>query len=110
MTNSRGSGSPRRKPRSLNGTNKSLKLNQSFSDKLKSRKFSRSAAKATYLSTLPKDRWKRILYRLHPRRVAEYWFSREGAIMALKIVGIGIVVCFFLTIGLFAYFRKDLPK
>ncbi|HET7320225.1 MAG TPA: transglycosylase domain-containing protein [Candidatus Saccharimonadales bacterium] len=111
MTNSRGSGGSRRKPRSLNGTSKkTLRLNQSFSDKLKSRKFSRSAAKATYLSTLPKDRWKRILYRLQPKRVAEYWFSREGAIMALKIVGIGIVVCFFLTIGLFAYFRKDLPK
>mgnify|MGYP005810371755 CR=1 FL=1 len=30
--------------------------------------------------------------------------------MALKITGIGIVVIFFLTIGVFAYFRKDLPK
>jgi len=30
--------------------------------------------------------------------------------MALKIVGIGIVACFILVIGVFAYFRKDLPK
>src|SRR5205823_875504 len=45
-----------------------------------------------------------------PKRVAHYWFSREGGIMALKIIGISIVVGFFLTIGLFAYFRKDLPK
>jgi len=111
MNNSKGSGGQRRSRRSLTTrSGKTLKLNQSFGDKLKSRKLGRAAAKATYLSTLPKDRWKRILYRLQPKRVAEYWFSREGAIMALKIVGIGIVVCFFLTIGLFAYFRKDLPK
>jgi membrane peptidoglycan carboxypeptidase len=30
--------------------------------------------------------------------------------MALKLIGIGIVAMFFLTIGMFAYFRKDLPK
>jgi penicillin-binding protein 1A len=47
---------------------------------------------------------------MHPKRLAEYWFSREGAVMALKITGIGIIVCFFLVIGVFAYFRKDLPK
>jgi penicillin-binding protein 1A len=30
--------------------------------------------------------------------------------MALKIVGVGIVVFFVLIVGLFAYFRKDLPN
>src|SRR5207237_1975965 len=70
----------------------------------------RQAAKAAYLSTLPKGPWKRTLYRLHPQRVAQYWFSREGGIMALKMIGVSIVVGFFMTIGLFAYFRKDLPK
>lgn len=30
--------------------------------------------------------------------------------MALKITGIGLVVVFLLVVGLFAYFRKDLPK
>ncbi|MEK7059913.1 MAG: transglycosylase domain-containing protein [Patescibacteria group bacterium] len=89
---------------------KTIKLNRSLSDRSKARNAARSAAKAAYLATLPKDRIKRILYRMHPRRVAQYWFSREGGIMALKIVGISIVIGFFLTIGLFAYFRKDLPK
>ncbi len=89
---------------------KSLKVNRTLADRLKSNKLARAAEKASYLSTLPKDRWKRALYRLEPRRLAHYWFSREGAIMALKIIGVGIVVMFFLTIGLFAYFRKDLPK
>ncbi len=30
--------------------------------------------------------------------------------MALKVIGVGIVAVFLLTIGVFAYFRKDLPK
>src|SRR6185369_1970479 len=35
---------------------------------------------------------------------------RDGAIMALKIAGIGFVVVFVLIVGMFAYFRKDLPQ
>jgi penicillin-binding protein 1A len=46
---------------------------------------------------------------MHPKRVYHYWFSREGAFMALKVIGVCIVVGFFLTVGLFAYFRRDLP-
>jgi penicillin-binding protein 1A len=88
----------------------SIKINHSLSDRVKSRRAARSAERAAYLSTLPKDRFKRIMYRMQPKRVAQYWFSRQGGIMALKIIGASIVVGFFLTIGLFAYFRKDLPK
>ncbi len=87
-----------------------LRINRSLADRGKARKADRAAAKATYLASLPKERIKRILYRLHPKRVAQYWFSREGGIMALKIIGVSIICGFFLTIGLFAYFRKDLPK
>lgn len=88
----------------------SIKINHSLSDVVKSRRAARRAEKAAYLSTLPKDRWKRMVYRMQPKRVAQYWFSRQGAIMALKIIGVSIVVGFFMTIGMFAYFRKDLPK
>lgn len=88
----------------------SIKINHSLSDRVKSRRAARRAEKAAYLSTLPKDRFRRLAYRLQPKRVAQYWFSRQGAIMALKIIGISIVIGFFMTIGLFAYFRKDLPK
>ena len=87
-----------------------IKINRSLSDRVKARKAARAAERAAYLSTMPKDRLKRILFRLHPKRLAHYWFSRQGGIMALKIIGVSIVVGFFLTIGLFAYFRKDLPK
>lgn len=89
---------------------KTLKLNRSLVDRIKSRKAAQAAERAAYLSTLPKDRFKRLIYRLNPERMAKYWFSREGGIMALKIIGIAILVGFFLTVGLFAFFRKDLPQ
>lgn len=88
---------------------KSLQMNRSFSERRKAKKDARVRKRAAYLSTLPKNRWKRLAYRMHPKRVAKYWFSREGAIMVLKIAGIGMIVGFLLLVGLFAYFRKDLP-
>jgi penicillin-binding protein 1A len=89
---------------------KTLTVNRTLTDKHRANKAARQTDKAAYLSTLPKQRVKRILYRMHPKRVAAYWFSREGGIMALKIFGAMVVIGFFLTIGMFAYFRKDLPK
>lgn len=68
----------------------------------------RSRRKAEYLASLPKNPMKRFLYRLHPSRVFHYWFSREGAIMALKIVGVFAVILAILIGGLFAYYRREL--
>ena len=111
MNTSSGPGRSRR-PRNTFTTKsgKNIKVNRTMGDRSKARKLSRDADKATYLSTLPKGRIKRVLYRLHPKRVIKYWFSREGGIMALKLTGVAILAGFFLTVGLFAYFRKDLPK
>ena len=106
-------GQGRRRPGKNTFTTKSgttITLHRSLGERLKARRDAKARRRAAYLSTLPKNRFKRILYRLHPKRVIRYWFSREGAIMALKITGVGIVVFFILTVGLFAYFRKDLPN
>ncbi|MCA9327864.1 transglycosylase domain-containing protein, partial [Candidatus Saccharibacteria bacterium] len=89
---------------------KSIKINRSLGDRLKAGKEARARRKAEYLSGLPKEPWKRFLYRINPKRQFKYWFSREGGIMALKIAGIAFVVGFLLVIGIFAYFRKDLPQ
>ena len=89
---------------------KTIRLHQSITDRLRANKHARDARRATYLSTLPKNPALRLLYRMHPKRMAQFWFSRDGAIMALKIIGVGIVAVFLLTIGVFAYFRKDLPN
>jgi penicillin-binding protein 1A len=106
-------GGPRRRRGGKNTfTTKSgtaIKLNRSLGEKIKASRDARARRRAAYLSTLPKNRFKRILFRLHPRELARFWFSRDGAILALKIVGVGIVVAFVLVVGVFAYFRKDLP-
>jgi membrane peptidoglycan carboxypeptidase len=88
----------------------SIKVNRSMSDRIRAHRDNRTRRRANRLATLPKSHVKRMLYRLQPKRLAAYWFSRDGAIMALKVTGVGIVVVFVLLIGLFAYFRKDLPK
>lgn len=87
-----------------------IKLNQNMVGRIKAKRDARSRKKAAYLATLPQGRLQRTLYRLHPKRVAKYWFSREGGIMALKIAGIGALASFLFIVGVFAYFRKDLPN
>lgn len=87
-----------------------VKLHRSLSTRVKAYKDGKSKRKAAILSTLPKGRVKRFFARFEPKRMYHYWFSRDGAVMALKILGIGMVAGFLLLVGLFAYFRKDLPN
>jgi membrane peptidoglycan carboxypeptidase len=87
-----------------------IKLHRSLSTRFKAYQDSKSKRKAANLSTLPKGRVQRFFARFEPRRMYHYWFSRDGAIMALKVLGIGMVAGFLLLVGLFAYFRKDLPN
>lgn len=87
-----------------------IKLNRSLGERVKANREAKARKRAAYLSSLPNNRFKRLLYRLHPKRVAKYWFSREGALMALKLSGVGIIVFFLMMVGIFAYFRKDLPN
>ncbi len=117
MNNSRkspSSPSPRRRPTAKSTftthSGSDIKLNRSLGDRVRAGRDAKARRRAAHLSKLPKNRWKRLLYRLHPKHLAEYWFSRDGAIMALKLFGVGIVVCFILLVGVFAYFRKDLPN
>lgn len=88
---------------------KTIKLQRSITERKKARKESNARAKAEYLGTLPKNKFKRTLYRMHPKHVAGYWFSKKGGISALKITGIMILAGFLVLFGIFAYFRKDLP-
>jgi penicillin-binding protein 1A len=47
---------------------------------------------------------------MHPKRVAKYWFSRQGAMTALKVAGVGVLAMVILAGGAFAYFRKDIDQ
>ncbi|CAN5409049.1 hypothetical protein BH10PAT3_BH10PAT3_3330 [soil metagenome] len=87
-----------------------IKLQHGFMQRYIARRDRKELRKAELLRDMPKGRMKRILYRLHPKRLYRYWFSKEGGIMALKLLGIGLVAVFVLLIGVFAYFRKDLPN
>ena len=87
-----------------------FKIHRSLSEKIRAHKTNRSMTKAQRLSGLPASPIKRFFYRLQPKRLYHYWFSREGGLMALKILGISFIAGFVLLVSLFAYFRKDLPN
>lgn len=88
---------------------KTIKVHRSFGERFKASRDARERRRANRLATLPKDRLMRVVYHLQPRRVIRYWFSRDGLIMALKLTGIAFVAGFVVLVGLFAYFRRDLP-
>lgn len=85
-----------------------MSVYSNLAHKRKTKKDGAARKRAEYLATLPKHPVKRLLYRLHPKRVAGYWFSKKGAFMALKIVGIGVLFMVLAVGALFAYYRKDL--
>ncbi len=89
---------------------KTFKIHRSLTEKFQARKDGKARRKAERLQGLPKSRVKRFLYHFQPKRMYHYWFSRDGGIMALKIMGIAFIAGFLLLVGLFAYFRKDLPN
>lgn len=89
---------------------RTLSVYSNLSRRRKTKKDGQSRKRAQYLASLPKHPVKRFFYRLHPKRLYHYWFSRQGGIMALKIAGVGILILALMVGGLFAYFRKDLDS
>jgi penicillin-binding protein 1A len=87
---------------------RSVSLYSNLTRRRKTKKDTAARKKAEYLASLPKHPVKRILYRLHPKRFWGYWFSKKGAFMALKILGVAILLGILSVGALFAYFRKDL--
>ena len=87
---------------------RNMSVYSNLARKRRGKKDSSSRKKAEYLATLPKNPLHRMLYRLHPKRVYHYWFSKKGGIMALKVAGVIILLGFLMIGALFAYYRKDL--
>jgi membrane peptidoglycan carboxypeptidase len=94
--------------KSRSGSN--IRVNRNVSTRVRAHRDSRARKRAEYLSTLPKNPIKRFFYYWKPKNFAEYWFNRDGAIRALKVAGIALAVLMIMTLAVFAYFRKDLPK
>lgn len=91
-------------------TKKGVSVYSNLARKRQVKKDAKARKKAEYLATLPKHPLKRLLYRLHPKRVAKYWFSRQGLFMFLKIIGVCMLLLILTGTALFAYFRKDLDQ
>ncbi len=110
--NNRARRSPRMNSKKFVTTRKGtvLKVHKTVGDKWSGMRAAKSRRKVERLRGLPKSRLKRIVWRLHPKRQAAYWFSRDGAIMALKISGLLIIAGVVTILSVFAYFRKDLPS
>jgi len=87
---------------------RSVSLYSNLTHRRRTKKDSEARKKAEYLASLPKHPMKRLMYRLHPKRFWGYWFSKKGGLMALKILGVAILLGILSVGALFAYFRKDL--
>lgn len=87
-----------------------IQINRNLGDRIKSKKDAKLRRKAEYKSRLPKNPFKKVLWHLQPKHFAEYWFNRDGFFRFLKIAGVALVIFLVLTMGVFAYFRKDLPR
>lgn len=87
---------------------KGLSLYANLTARRRSKADAKARQKAEYLATLPKQPLKRLLYRLHPKRLATFWFSKQGALTALKLLGVGIIIMAIFVAALFAYYRREL--
>lgn len=70
----------------------------------------RARRRAEDLASLPKEPVKRFFAKLHPKRLARFWFSKDGAKMFGKIVAATILIAIIAVGGLFLYFKKDLDQ
>lgn len=87
---------------------KRVSLYSNLSNRRKANRDYKARRKAEYLASLPKHPVKRILYRMHPKRFFAYWFSKDGAFMALKLLGIGFGVVVLLLGVMFLYYRQEI--
>lgn len=103
-------GSVKNKRRNPKKTSTNIKLHRNLADKMKFHRDARARKRAEYLASLPKNPIKRIFFRLHPKRIFGFFTSREGILTIIKIIGVGLAFVMILTLAVFAYYRKSLPK
>lgn len=82
----------------------------SHKEKTRMKADERARRKAEDLASLPKEPVKRFFARLHPRRLARFWFSRDGLKMVGKIFAATVLLLIIAVGGLFLYFKKDLDQ
>lgn len=61
-------------------------------------------------SSPPDTWWRRWLWYGNPKRFLDWWFTKPGALAALRISGVMFGLAILAVAGLFLYFAKDLPS
>lgn len=87
---------------------KGLGVYSNLAAKRRSKKDARNRKKAEYLASLPKNPFLRTVHRMHPRRVARYWTSRDGILMGAKVLGVAFLFGLLAFGAVFAYYRREL--
>ena len=63
-----------------------------------------------YVRNAPKNRFKRILWRLNPKNTWGFLQTREGRIFALKLAGGAFAFFILLVGGVYAFYKSELPS
>ena len=90
------------------GRRRKMNLYSNLSTKHRAKKDAASRKRAEELAQLPKEPLKRFFARLHPKRVAKWWFSWRGQKTILKTLAAIILIFIILIGGLFLYYKKDI--
>lgn len=91
-------------------TAKKMNLYSSLSYKRLAKKEAEDRRRAEELAQLPKEPVKRFFARLHPKRVARWFFSKRGQKTVWKCVAALGLICVIAIGGLFLYYKKDLSE
>ena len=68
----------------------SVKQNANLTQRIRMKRDKKLRRKADRKAMMPKARLERIMWRLKPKNVYHYVFSRDGATQILKVVGIAL--------------------
>ncbi len=96
--------------RSKKKSSKKLSLYKNLANKKRSKKDQKMRQRAEYLASLPKHPVKRFFYRLHPKRVFGFIFSKNGLMFFLKSLAILFLIGIITIASVFLYFRREIDN
>ena len=102
------------KAKKTHRTSKTAKRNMNLYSSLaynhRAKQEASSRRRAEDLAKLPKEPVKRFFARLHPKRVAKWFFSKRGQKQIWKGIAACILILIIFIGGLFLYYKKDLDE
>lgn len=89
---------------------KRLSLYSNLVNNKQAKKDARLKKRAKRYAAMPKDPWKRLLYRLNPKNFLRWLFSLDALRFFAKIFGTLFLIGVMIATGAFLYFRKDISN